>query len=474
MHRKVKYIWTEEYVGKRLGPEIPEEEDRTRPYSEDFWSRVETLPLSRIKEIQLEKLQFLVKFSYENSPFYHKKWDEAKVRPSDIKKLEDVTKLPILRQRDFEKDQEASPPWGTALTSPARTHFQYYQTSGTMGKPRLWTDTKQDLENAIETTTRALYAEGIRPGWRGFYAFPFPPFMAFWQIFYASQALGCQNVPKGPLSTQAWLNLIKNLASDAPNFLASTPTYAIRQMEVAKEAGINPHDLRIKKIILAGEAGYGVPATNELLREGWGAEIHDQPGSTEHGGPIFFSCQYLSRPEELSDHLTADYWLVEVLKPEKLEPTEPDERGEKSGITCITALSRFGLPAIRMLLGDWVSIVEDVRCGCGRTLPIAKGAIKGRYDDVIIVKGINIYPSLLENSIRSVKGLSVEYRIKRTERGATILVEPEPDVLPSQYDKLAKILQEDIKSKTTVTLDIEMKEPGSLSRLEAKTKRVIE
>ena len=115
---QVKYIWSKEYVGKRLGPEIPEEGNRVRPYDDTFYSKIETLPHARIQEIQEEKLLFLVKYAYENSLFYKKKWDEAKVRPSDIKSLSDITKLPILKQKDFEKDQAENPPFGTAPTCP--------------------------------------------------------------------------------------------------------------------------------------------------------------------------------------------------------------------------------------------------------------------------------------------------------------------------------------------------------------------
>ena len=208
--------------------------------------------------------------------------------------------------------------------------------------------------------------------------------------------------------------------------------------------------------------------------EGFGAEIHDHPGSTEHGGPIMFSCEHLARPDELSDHITADYWLVEILDTETLEPVEPDAEGKKSGISCITALSRFGLPAIRMLLGDLLTVIENGKCSCGRTLPIVKGAIKSRADDVIIIKGVNIYPSLVENIIRGIDELFPEYRIIKTEKsGGIIQVEPIPEIPKDRYPGLAIKLQEEVKEKTTVTMEVELMEPGTLPREETKTKRVI-
>ncbi len=151
---------------------------------------------------------------------------------------------------------------------------------------------------------------------------------------------------------------------------------------------------------------------------------------------------------------------------------EPVEKG-KPGLTVITALGRFGMPAIRFLQGDWLEISEE-RCKCGRTFALAKGGVKSRGDDMIIVKGVNIYPSLIEDSVRSIEGLSPEYRIKVSKTGkAVILVEPKPEVPKSEYDKLVQRLQEDIRSKTTVRMDISIQEPGTLPRDEVKSKRII-
>ena len=470
---ELKFIWTDEYIGGRKGPLIPEEGDRTRPYSDRYWSKIEILPPDRIKEIQWERLKYLINFAFENSLFYRKRWMESGVSPSEIKDLDDIVKLPIITKQDMEEDQASNPPWGTIPTSPPNTHFQYYQTSGTTGKPRIWSATKQDVENQIEVTVRSLYAEGIRPGWRGFFAFSFPPFMGFWHIFYASAALGCQNVPKGPIPTEAWLKLIQNLAGDAPSFLLATPTYLIRQLEVSKKIGIDPHKLKINKLLMSGEPGYAIPATHNLLRDGWNAQPHEHMGTTEVGGPVLFSCEELADLPEPSDHINSDYWLVEVLDPETRKPVEPDKNGEKSGISCITALTQYGMPVIRLLIGDYLTVSERERCKCGRSFPIVKGGLKTRPEDMIVVKGVNIYPSLIENSVRSIKGLAPEYFIKLKGGRVIILVEAEAGVPKSDYERLVKHLQSDIKEKTMVTLDIEIKEPGTLPKGETKVRRII-
>ncbi len=464
---RVKYVWSKGTVGERLGPEIPEEGDRARPYSAELWSRVEGLPPERTREIQIEKLRFLLDFAYNNSRFYRERWDAHGVKPSDIRGLEDLTKLPIVTKYDFDKDQRAHPPYGTVPTRPPGLQMKHWQTSGTTARPRLWMETGQDWENAIEYMTRSLYAYGVRSGWRGYFAFGFPPFIGFWIAFAASEALGCQNIPKGAVPTEAWLTLMSSLAGQAPSFVCCTPTYAVRQLEAARKRGIDPHDLKIDRLILAGEPGASIPATNRLLKEGWNAQVHEYLGSTETNGPILYSCEYQAQQPLLCDHIMADYFLVELVDPESLEPVKGN-----MGVSCVTSLSRFGMPAIRFLLGDFMEI-DNTRCGCGRTSPLARGGVVARADDMLIVRGVKIYPSLIEDSVRSLPGLSPEYRLKRRGDGLQILVEAEPSVPDRDYERLKASLQEDIKIKTLLTVDIEVTVPGTLPREEAKTKRII-
>lgn len=469
---KVKYYWPEAVTGKRVGVEIEEEGDKTKPYSEKFWSQIEILPYDKVKELQWKRLEFLLKFSYENSPFYREKWDGTKVKPSDIKSLEDLPKLPIITKADCTRDREENPPFGTIATSPGGTHLKYFQTSGTTGRPQAWTIPWQEWEDNMMVGIRALYAHGIRAGWRGFYAFGFPPFPAYWGMWDSSEMIGCQNIPKGALPTPVWLEIMKTLAGLAPSYLAATPTNVIRQMEACRELGINPSDLQIKVVIISGEPGYGIPATNKLIREGWNAETMDVPGSTETNGCFMYSCSYLSLQDTPSEHLASDCYIFEVLDPKTLEPVEKDALGVREGVSCVTSLVKIGMPAVRYLLNDYVTIKEGEICGCGRTLPIVIGGIQARADDMIIVKGVNIYPAIIEESVRSIQGLSPEYQIKKTVTGAKVLVEPLSEVEPKDYGKLAQALEDHIKKNTLVRMDIEILPPGTLPRMEAKTKRV--
>lgn len=470
---KVTYMLANEYVGKRHGPEVPEEGNRTRPYSENIWSMVETVSPSRMREIQEEKFKALVRFAYEESPFYRRKWDEAGVSPRDIRGLDDMQKLPITSREETEADQDLHPPFGTILTCKASSTMKLFLTSGTVGKPRLISCTKETVENFMFGAGRAFYSFGIRPGWRCYYAFGFLPFQGFWGPFFGSEAIGCQNVPKGTLPTVPWLMLMKRLAGDAPSSLCGTPTYALRQLEVARENGIDPHSLGISKVVLSGEPGACVPATNRLISQGWNAQCHDIPGLTDVGGPILYSCDYMMGNGDMSDHVNADQFFIELLDPETLRPAPPDSHGYRSGITCITALSEYGRPAIRFLGGDYMHIAEGTKCGCGRTLPIARGGVMARSEHMVVVKGVNIYPSLVEHSVRSIPGLSTEYELRKRLMGARIVVEADRDRCHDDYPSLAGALQRDIKEKTTVAIDIEVVPPGTLPRDELKSRRFI-
>lgn len=469
MAAKVKYLWTEGMVKERVGPEISEEGDRTRPASDTIWCRVEALPLERLKEIQLRRLKFLLSFAYERSRFYRELWDSKKVGPKDVKSLEELSKLPVVTKHDFEKDQAAHPPFGTAPTCPPNQHLKYWQTSGTTARPRLWMDTRQDWENGILLYSRSLYGHGVRPGWRGFFAFGFPPFIGFWLCFAATEAMGCQVVPKGTLPTTAWLRLMQHIAGSAPSFLCSTPTYAIRQMEAAKELGIDPAALGMNILTLAAEPGACVPATNRFLSQGWNAKIHDILGVTETSGPILFSCREQAEMTQVSDHINIDYFIVELLDPDTLEPVAKGD----PGVTCVTALGRYGMPAVRFLVGDYLRVDEHPGCPCGRTLPLAVGGAAGRADDVLFVKGIKLYPALVEGSVRSLPGLGVEYQLQRKGDQVVVLVEAEPGVPEKEYPELARKLQEDLRLKATLTLPVQVCPAGTFPRAEMKTPRII-
>jgi len=469
---KVKFIWNDEYVGERLCWYPEEEGNRIKPFSDKYWSKIEILSSNRLKEIQWNKFKKVIEIAYNKSGFYKRKWSKAGITPYDIKAWDDLEKIPVVTKEDFENNQREYPPYGDAFTIPTNEQMKYWQTSGTTSKPRIWCETKEDWENGVYNLVRCFYGYGIRPGWRGFISFSYPPFMAFWHCHYAAEMLGCQVVPKGPLSTLAWINIIKNLAlSSVPSFMASTPTYAIRMIEIANSEKIDVKELGIKKIVLGGEPGASIPATKRFIENNFEAEVFDLMGCTETGGPIMFSCKEQALNRYPSLHIVSDQYLVEVVDPYTFNRKEGDI---KEGVTVITSLgNRTGMPAIRFLVGDWIKIDERKKCVCGRNFPLAIGGVSSRFDDMIIIKGVNVYPSLIENSVRSIEKLSPEYQIRIDGSRVIILVEAKERGDKDLYLKLSKRLEEDPLIKTSLRFNINVVDPGSLPRSETKSKRII-
>ncbi len=463
----VRFAWSEDFVGQRVGYYPAEEANRVRPHSERHWSRVETLPRERLEEIQLCRLQIVAALAQSKSAFYQRLWKAAGVNAQDIRRLEDLQAFPIVTKEDFDQDQREHPPFGTAWTAPPGEQMKLWQTSGTSGTPRIWVETKEDWENGMYLYARCLYAHGVRPGWRGYSAFSYPPFIAFWLCHYAAEMMGCQVIPKGPLPTQAWLALMQRLAGTAPAFMWATPTYAQRQLEVAAQCGLDPRRLGIELLSLAGEPGACVPATKAALESAWGATVHDIMGATETSGPILFTCDAQAALPEPSDHATMDYLILEILDPSTHQPVPEGEAGS----LCVTALGRTGVPAIRFLLNDYVRLSWEP-CACGRTFPLVTGGIKSRVDDMLIIKGVNVYPSLIENLVRAIDGLGPEYILVRDGAGAAVRVEALPGVPAADYGPLASHVQERIRAAIMLTLPVEVLAPSTLPRSETKTKRV--
>jgi len=462
-------IFTDHFLMERNDIYFPEDGCRCHPFNDRYWSEVESVSLERIKEIQLIRLKNIVKFAYEKSPFYKRLWESRKFHPDDIKHLDDIRKIPPVLKEDYQKDQQENSPFGTLWTTPPNEMPKFWRTSGTTANPRLFGSTWEDLENTVWQTSRALYAQGIRKGWRAFFAFGFSSFQAFWDIMETAQHMGCQVVPKGNLPTRPWLKLIKDLASYGNNFLCCTPTFAFRQAEELQEMGMDPRELNIKKLCVAGEPGYGIPETHKRMKDLWGAEIHDLPGSTETSGTVFFSCQELEKYDPPSDHVLADRYIVELLDEKTLEPVKGD-----TGLTCVTALGRFGFPIIRYFMKDVITIKEDFTCCCRRTLPVVIGGIKARVEDMIIVKGVNIIPSAVENIVRSMSILGTEFRIKKTKKGEVeILVESEQKLSSEKREEIEKILEQRFYDVWYVALGARVLDPGTIERRESKTKRVI-
>jgi phenylacetate-CoA ligase len=346
-----------------------------------------------------DRLLRLVQNIYGRNPFYTRKFDAAGIRPGELKLPADFSKLPLTTKQELIADQQASPPWGTNLTEPLETYTRYNQTSSTTGDPLRWLDTNESWQWMLECWKLKYGAARVDARDRIFFPFSFGPFLGFWTAFEAGCQMGAHCIPAGGMSSQLRLTLIDALK---PTVICCTPTYALRLLEVASEMRDGRADLEsssVRVLIVAGEPGGSIASTRERIEQGWGARVIDHHGLTEVG-PISFECW--ESPGGL--HVNEDEYICEVLEPHGDREVSDGDRGE----LVITNLGRTASPLIRYRTGD-VVIKRRGLCRCGRTFARLDGGILSRVDDMVNVRGVNVYPSTVEAIVRRF-GEVAEYR----------------------------------------------------------------
>jgi phenylacetate-CoA ligase len=432
---------------------------------EQYWNPVmETLPRQKLRQFQLAKFKKILKWAYQNSPFYRDLYKEAGLEPGDIKTLDDIRKVPKTEKSMLREIQGVEPyPYGSILSVPLEQVTEYRQTSGTTGQPVYHPETWQDWEWSSESWAYALYAHGYRDYDRVFMPFGYSINIAFWAGHYAAEKIGCEVVPGGVLDTEARILKMKELKATA---LMATPTYILGMADTARRLGIDPaKDLNIKKITAAGEPGACIPATKKRMEEMWGAKVYDQVGATEigHWG---FECQ-----AQAGLHVLEAFHLVEI---EDIESgaaiTEPGRKGSM----VVTTFDRFAHPCIRFDSKDIIEWNPTEKCACGRTFRLLKGGVIGRADDITKVKGVLLAPTAIEEVVRSIPELGDEYEVTVTKKGdiddITLKVELTPDFKRNVESVEQKLVQQ-LRLKTGLRYNLEFHDYGTLPRYAVKAKR---
>jgi len=423
---------------------------------------------SAIASSQLELLCRLLAALVPANSFYTQKLSRAGVA-AKLRSLDEFSeKFPFTTKQEFAEDQQLHPPYGTNLTFPLERYTRFHQTSGTAGAPLRWLDTPESWNWMVGNWTEILRAAGATPGDRVFFAFSFGPFIGFWLAYEAAQRIGCLCIPGGGLSSAARLRVM--MENDA-TILCCTPTYALRLAEVAAEEKIDLGATPVRTIVVAGEPGGSIPALRARLQELWhGARIFDHHGMTETG-PVTHECPRL--PGVL--HVLEPAYFAEVIDPSG-KPVAPGERGE----LVLTTLGRTGSPLLRYRTGDLVKPVPQAStfnpqpCKCGRHTLALEGGILGRTDDMVIVRGVNVFPSAVEDIIRA-SGDVTEYQV--TVSNAHSLAElsiqielrsgcPDPSAL-------VKRLGKSFEDALALRVPVKTVPTGTLPRFEMKAKRWI-
>ena len=417
----------------------------------------ETASPERIRAIQWQKLKDMLEKVYQSNFFYKRKFGEHGVTSDDIRELDDIEKLPFTSKVDFQKDQEEHPPFGTNLTEAFENYTQFHQTTGTTGKPLKWLDTKESWAWRARCMAHSLAAAGINNKDIMLLPFNFGPYTAFWGVYEAAQHLGVLTIPTGGWTTE---QRIQSIIDNKATLTAGTPTYILRIAEAAQENGIDLAASDIRAIILAGEPGAMIPAIREKLEKAWGAKVYEYPGLTETG-TYAFMCSHNNQ----ALHLIESEFIVEVLDSETGKSVPDGEAGE----LVLTNLGRVCSPSIRYRTGDLVRRVPST-CGCGRTFSQLQGGVLGRKDEMLIVRGVNVFPSTVGNIIEEFLELGHEYLIIAYRQGGTDELEVQIEVDPSSKD-VERVIAAELKRRLNLRIEIHPVPKGTLARSDYKGKR---
>jgi phenylacetate-CoA ligase len=408
---------------------------------------------------QLAKLRLLLQAILPANGFYQQKLAGL---DTTLSSLEDFRRFPFTTKQELSADQRTFPPHGSNLTYPAGYYTRFHQTSGTTSAPLRWLDTPESWQSMVESWKRIYRNAGVRPGDRIYFAFSFGPFIGFWLAFDAAQQLDCLCIPGGGLSSSGRLKAI--LDNDA-TVLCCTPSYAFRLAEVAEAEGFDLGKGSVRAIIVAGEPGGSIPATRRRIEHLWpGARVFDHHGMTETG-PISHQCA--AQTGVL--HVIESAYFPEIVDADG-NPVPPGQAGE----LVVTTLGRIGSPLLRYRTGDLVrAVAEDGPCRCGCCDLALVGGILGRADDMVIIRGVNIIPSAVEDLLRDFSEIA-EYQVKvdgtasLPELSLQIELTSEPKV---DGEEFMRRLHTRMHTAFNLRIPITVAPAGTLPRFEMKANR---
>lgn len=417
----------------------------------------ECLGRAELEALQLQKFRQMVD-ELSGNRFYGEKFREHDL--AGVASMDDLRRLPFTTKDEITTDQRDVPPYGTNLSYPLARYTRLHQTSGTSGLRLRWLDTPESWEWWTVRLWGIIYkAVGVTPEDRFFFPFSFGPFIGFWTAFEGAQQLGNFCLSGGGMSTRVRLEI---LLEHNISFVCCTPTYALRLAEVASEHGIDLAGSTVRGLIVAGEPGGAVPAVRGRIEDGWGARVFDHTGMTEIGA---LGIECVEQP--MVTRLIESECIAEVIDPDTGETLPDGSEGE----LVLTNLGRWGSPLIRYRTGDRVRLTADA-CPSGRGTRGMAGGILGRQDDMFFVKGNNVYPSSVEDVVRSLPEI-VEFQMRVcTESGLTVLhidIEPAADAAPDLPDKLI----DRVRSRLNFTPTVKPVKIGTLPRYEAKARRIV-
>jgi len=421
----------------------------------------ECLDRKTLREIQLERLKWTLNRVYENVPFYRKKFDEAGITPERIKTLDDVKRLPFTTKNDLRDNY----PFGL-FASPRREIVRIHASSGTTGKPIVVGYTRNDLETWTNLVARIITMAGVTDEDVAQICFGYGFFTGGFGLHYGMEKVGAMVVPASSGNTEKQIMLMQDFGTTA---LVSTPSYALYMAEVAKSMGVDPKTLPVRVGLFGGES-----CTENMRREIeelWPLKATDNYGLTEVIGPgVSGECTV-----EPGLHINEDHFLVEVIDPDTGDPLDYGEEGE----LVFTTLTKEAFPVVRYRTRD-ISVLNPEPCRCGRTT-VRMRKTKGRTDDMLIIKGVNVFPSQVEAVLLNIEGITPHYQMIVTRKNyldsLEIQVEIRPEWFSDNYREMVQIeekIQRGLQRVIGLDAKVTLVAPNSIERTTGKSKRVID
>jgi len=436
----------------------------SHPHSPAIWDAVECWPRERIEQFQLTALRRQLARIGAASAYYRERFTSAGFAAEVLNSLDDLRRLPVTRKEDYVAGLAADPPFGTFRAVDAADAVRVHFTSGTTGQPApvLWT--RADLDRWTDVYARYLYAQGLRAGDRFHCMFNYPWFVGGLGFTQAAERIGALVIPGGAVDTRRQIETIRDFR---PRAVAGTPSFMAHVAETAAEMGIDLARSSVEIVCVGGEPGASVPGTRARLQRLWGAKLFDCYGTTEFQ-PIGWETALQGGPV-----IAEDLVFAEVVHAETLAPVADGERG----VLVLTHLDKQACPLVRWWTGD-VVVRDRSPQPDGRTHARLIGGVLGRADDMLVVRGVNLFPTAVEDIVRGFPGTTAEYLLVLNDAmkdaagfltGVTLRVERTADAPPDLAEALAARLRERLQ----VRFVVEVLPAGTLPRTVHKAKRVV-
>lgn len=441
-----------------------------------YWdAKRETMDPAERRALIFERVVSQIQYAYNHLPFYRRLYDSHGVRPEDIRSMENFSKrVPVVTKDMLRDDQHEHPPFGSFSGADNEAIARVFASSGTTGTPTLYGISRGDWERAADAQAMAAWAMGVRPDDMVHFLFPFGMFIGGWAILHGTTTLGATNFTAGAMDSRKHIEMMQQLGSTV---LAGTPSYCLHLGEVAREIGFDLTTLPVHSLLVGGEPGGTLEGPRAAIRKAFGDVRILDTGNTSECFPTQMNS---SCTEQTGVHVFEDEVFLEVVDRDDPYTRQPD--GER-GSAVYSTLWRRSQPMIRFWPGDETFLVRDP-CPCGRTYPVLPKGLLGRLDDMLLIRGANVYPSAIEDTLRRIPGVGAEYRVVVEKSGAmdelTIELEWDPHWLAGRddahvaYRELYAAVQAALRKTTGLRCEVRLVEPGSHESQLFKARRVVD